>query len=411
RVAMAGLLGTFIEFYDYTLYAFLTVYLAPHFFPATSEVAGILATLGVFAVGYLARPLGALVLGRLGDRRGRRFALLVTITGMGVATTVMGLLPSYETIGVLAPILLVVTRLVQGFSAGGEVGGASTYVAESDGGRRRGRMQSFIPLGSGLGVALAPAVVGLTVALLGVETMADWGWRVPLLVSAVLAVLVLLYRTRIDDSDEFRALAAADAVRKSPVSTAVRRHWRMILAAAALNLVNTAILAVLVNYMNVYLLSTLEVPATTVFWLSAICLLIGVAGFPIGGWWVDRFGRRSTITVGYVGAIVLVFPLFFVMAGGWRPAGRACSSRPGCSTPSPSDSATSPRPCCSSRCRRPSPPRCATPRPPSRTTSAPSSAVASHRSSPPRSPRRRVRRRRRGWSWVPASWASRSSCS
>lgn len=315
QVAVAGLLGTYIEFYDYTLYAFLVVYIAPQFFPAADPAAGILATLGVFGVGYIARPLGAIFFGWLGDRRGRRFALLMTITGMGAATTLMGILPTYAQIGVVAPVLLVLTRLAQGFSAGGEIGGASTFVAESDGGRRRGRMQAFVPTGSAFGVATAPAAVGLTVGVLGADAMAAWGWRIPLLFSAVLAVLVLVYRSRIEDSEEFRSLAAKKRTHRSPLAVAIRGHWRMILVAAALNVANTAILAVLVNYMNVYLLSTLGIPAGLVYWFSACCLLVAAGGFLAGGIWLDRYGRRSTMLVGYGAAIVLVFPLFLAMSG------------------------------------------------------------------------------------------------
>ncbi|MBB3665574.1 MHS family proline/betaine transporter-like MFS transporter [Prauserella sediminis] len=315
RVATAGLLGTFIEFYDYTLYAFLVVYLAPQFFPADDPATGILATLGVFGAGYVARPLGAVFFGWLGDRHGRRFALLTTITGMGGATTLMGVLPTYTQIGFVAPLLLVVTRLAQGFSAGGEVGGASTFVAESDGGRRRGLMQSFVPMGSAFGVAAAPAAVGLTAGVLGPEAMAAWGWRVPLLFSAVLAVLVLIYRSRIEDSAEFRTLKEREGTRRAPFMAAIRGHWRMILVAATLNLANTMILAVLVNYMNVYLLSTLGLGANLVYWLSACCLLISAGGFLLGGSWLDRYGRRSTMLVGYGVAAALVFPLFLAMGG------------------------------------------------------------------------------------------------
>ncbi|WP_329264639.1 MFS transporter [Streptomyces sp. NBC_01478] len=313
RVGAASMLGTFIEFYDFTCYGFLVIYLAPLFFPAHSPSAGVLATLGVYGVGYLARPLGALFFGRLGDRRGRRTALLVTVVGMGTATTVMGVLPTYATVGAAAPVLLVLVRMVQGFCAGGEIGGAATLVSESDGGRGRGRFQSLIPLGSGLGVAVAPAVVGLTVTVLGKEEMADWGWRLPLLLSALTTVVVVIYRVRLDDSPEFRSLAEAEAVERSPVRTALSRHWRMIAVAAVLNLVVTMVLGVLVNYMSVYLLSVLEVPPVKVYWLSAVCLLLGAVGFPVGGWWTDRFGRRSAMLFGFGGAAALIFPVLYGM--------------------------------------------------------------------------------------------------
>lgn len=319
------MLGTFIEFYDFTCYGFLVVYMAPLFFPSGSPATGILASLGVYGVGYLARPAGALFFGRLGDRRGRRFALLVTVIGMGSATTFMGLLPTYATVGVGAPVLLVAVRMLQGFCAGGEIGGAATLVSESDGKRRRGRWQALIPLGSSLGVAVAPAVVGLLVSTLDHDDMTHWGWRVPLLLSAVMTLAVAVFRVRLVDSAEFTSLAEARAVERSPVRAALRDHWRMIAVTAVLNLVVTMMLGVLVNYLSVYLLSVLELPALKVYWLSAVCLLLGAAGFPLGGWWTDRFGRRSAMTLGCAGAAALVFPLLYGVrgldGGGWALVG------------------------------------------------------------------------------------------
>ncbi|MEU4657430.1 MFS transporter [Streptomyces sp. NPDC023723] len=313
RVGVASLLGTFVEFYDFTCYGFLVVYLAPAFFPAGDDTAGVLASLGVYGVGYLARPLGALYFGRLGDRRGRRYALLVTVVGMGSATTLMGLLPTYDQVGVVAPLLLVLVRLTQGFCAGGEIGGAATLVSESDGGRRRGGLQALIPLGSGLGVAVAPAVVALLVTVLGTGRMADWGWRLPLLLAAVMTVAVAVFRTRIEDSPEFRSLARAGAVERSPVRAALLGHWRMIGVSALLNFTVTMVLGVFVNYLSVYLLSVLGLPALKVYWLSAACLFLGAAGFPLGGWLTDRFGRRSAMLFGFGGAACLAFPLLYAM--------------------------------------------------------------------------------------------------
>ncbi len=313
-MAIAGLLGTFIEFYDFTSYGFLVVYLAPLFFPARNPTTGILATLGVFGAGYLARPLGAMVFGRLGDRRGRRYALLVTIIGMGSATTILGLLPTYGTIGVAAPAALIAVRMLQGFCAGGEISGASTFVAESDGGHNRGRRQAMIPLGSSLGVATAPAVVALAVVLVGTHTMGTWGWRLPLLLSAVMTLIVVIYRVRIDDSTEFRSLAETEAIERAPVRAAILGHWRMIIATALLNLVGTMILGVLVNYMSVYLITVLHLPSRTVYWLSAICLLLGSSTFLAGGWLTDRFGRRATASIGWGLCAALIFPVLYGMA-------------------------------------------------------------------------------------------------
>ena len=167
RAATAGLLGTFIEYYDFAVYAFLVVYVAPLFFPGEDPTTAVLSALAVYAVGFVIRPLGGLFFGSLGDRFGRRNVLIATVAGMGLATTFMGLLPTYDSVGVLAPVLLVLARALQGFCARGEIAGSATYVLESSGRYRRGLMQSVTPMGSSLGVAAAPAVVGLVSAIVG----------------------------------------------------------------------------------------------------------------------------------------------------------------------------------------------------------------------------------------------------
>jgi MHS family proline/betaine transporter-like MFS transporter len=326
RGVLAGLFGTIIEYYDFSVYGFLVVFMGPLFFPSDNPATGILATLGVYAAGYFARPLGGLFFGSLGDRRGRRFALLVTIVGMGVATTVMGLLPTYATIGALAPVLLVLARMVQGFSAGGEVTGSATFVAESDGGRNRGMLQGIMPLGASIGVAAAPAAVGLVAVIVGREAMADWGWRLPLLFSALMTVLVLVYRTRLEDSTEFQSLEEAGRVEKAPVRSAVRAHWRMILATVVLVLAIGMTSAVLVSYMSVYMLTVVKIPQGTVYWLSAVCLLLSSVGYFLGGWLTDHIGRRISLLVGWGGSAVLIFPVMYGMTaigsnGAWALLG------------------------------------------------------------------------------------------
>jgi len=313
RAATAGFLGTFIEYYDFSVYGFLVVYLAPQFFPGGNPAASVLASLGVFAAGYFARPLGGIFFGSLGDRKGRRTALLATVVGMGASTTVMGVLPGYAQIGVAAPILLVLTRMLQGFSAGGEIVGSATFVAESSD-RRPGFFQSLTPLGSSLGVAAAPAAVGLATVAVGSAEMASWGWRLPLLFSAVLTGLVLLYRLRLEDSPEFAELAASGRVEGTPVRSALRAHWRRILAVSVLVLTITCSSAVLMTYMNIYLIKIVGLPPSHVYWLSAIVLTAGATGFLAGGPAVDRFGSRTALLFGFGGCAILIYPVMLFMS-------------------------------------------------------------------------------------------------
>ncbi|WP_197040464.1 MFS transporter [Pseudonocardia halophobica] len=320
RASIAGLAGSMIEYYDFGSYAFLVVFIGPLFFPEDNSLISILATYGVFAVGYFARPLGALFFGGFGDRRGRRAALLVTVVGMGCATAAMGVLPTHDSIGVAAPILLVLLRLGQGFCAGGEQAGAATLIAESGGGRRHGLFQAFAPAGATLGSATAPAVVGLTTAVLGTDAMAAWGWRIPLLLSVVLTVVVLVLRLRVQESEDFTALAKTDRVARSPLRGTVKVHWRRILAVILLALAVNAPGAVLLNYMNVFLINTVQLPRTTVFWMSAVCIALGTSGYFLGGILTDRFGATRVVVGGLAAVAAVIYPMFLLVQGG-RPVG------------------------------------------------------------------------------------------
>lgn len=186
KAALAGGVGTLIEYYDFGVYGFLSIYIAPLFFISDNPAVPLLATLAVFGVAYVARPFGGIFFGTLGDKVGRKSALVLSVILMGVASSVLGLLPTYAAVGVLAPILLVLVRLVQGFSAGGEIGGSATYIAESAPPNRRGMFGSFTPIGSTLGFSVAAAVVGMTTLIVGADNMAAWGWRIPFLISILL---------------------------------------------------------------------------------------------------------------------------------------------------------------------------------------------------------------------------------
>ena len=305
RSAIAAGLGSAIEYYDFQLYAVLAVVISPLFFPNESTDAALLSTLLIFGGAFVVRPLGGMVFGWLGDRGGRRTALLATVIGMGFATACIGLLPVYAVLGVAAPGLLLLFRLAQGFFAGGEVTGAATYIAESVPAERRGFFGAFNPAMATLGLTLATAAAGLTATLFGKATLADWAWRIPLLLSVPLIVLCFWARTRIQDSPEFTRLAQESRLARTPLRDVVVDHWRELLQIIGLAFAQNAAGYVGVVYLSIHMTRFLKYDATQVFWLLSLVTLLSVVLMPLAGGLSDRVGRRRMLTLALVGYIVL----------------------------------------------------------------------------------------------------------
>ncbi|MFD8338970.1 MFS transporter [Streptomyces solisilvae] len=318
RIAIAGILGTTMETFDFIVYGYLVIYIAPSFFPAGDSATSILASLAVFAVGFIARPLGGIYFGRMGDRRGRRFTLLVTVTIMGLATCILGALPDYSAIGIVAPILLMVARLLQGFSAGGEVIGSSTYVVESSTSGRRGLFSSATPLGSVLGITLVPVVVGITTAVVGADQMASWGWRIPFLVALPLTIACLIFRLRIEDSPEFLALLRRQEVATAPFREVRRNYWRSVIAVVMIAIAVSFLAYTLVTYIPVYLSSTVELAPGTIYWITGLATALASPALLLSGMAIDRFGRKVVLISGMAASAVIVFPAMTVMGGAFN---------------------------------------------------------------------------------------------
>ncbi|WAC57933.1 MFS transporter [Gordonia sp. SL306] len=313
RAAIAGGVGTLIEYYDFAVYGFLAVTIAPLFFPSESSGASILATLAVFGVAYVARPLGGIFFGRLGDRRGRRSALVITVVCMGVACGILGLLPTHSSVGVIAPILLVIVRLAQGFSAGGEVGGAATYIAESAPPNRRGFFGSFTPIGSTLGFAVAASVVGIVAFLTTDEQMDAWGWRIPFLLALPLALICLRVRLKLEDTPEFEEMADKEEVTKSPLLDVIRKNPISVLQVVGVAIAMNGSGYIGLTYFSVYLINDLGFSKDAVYWTSAISIALACATFPLSGMLTDRFGRKPVLAGGYIAYLVIAVPAFMIL--------------------------------------------------------------------------------------------------
>ncbi|MDN5915319.1 MAG: MFS transporter [Pseudonocardia sp.] len=318
RAAIAGLLGTMIESYDFAVYAYLVVYTAPLFFPGGSTVTAVLSSLLVFAAGFVARPIGGFFFGRMGDRLGRRHTLVITVTLMGAATFAMGVLPTHGAIGLAAPVLLVLLRLLQGFSAGGELMGSATFVAEYSTAKRRGLFSAMTPLGFSTGVAVAPAVVALATLVSG-DQMATWGWRIPFLISLPLTILCLVYRVRLEDSPEFRAVVARQEVPTSPVREVLREHWRAVLRVAALSVAVGLVGYTTAAYIPIYLQTTAGLPAATVSVIAAVALTLALPFALLSGVAVDRFGRQAVLVTVLVALLVTVVPIMLALGTAGTP--------------------------------------------------------------------------------------------
>jgi MHS family proline/betaine transporter-like MFS transporter len=313
RAAVAGFAGTFIEYFDFALYGVLTVYLAPLFFPAQDPAVSLLASLAVFGAGFVARPVGGILVGYLGDRHGRRIALLTTVLLMGACSALVGVLPTYAQVGALAPVLLLLLRLGQGLSAGSEMLGSVTFVVESAPAGRRVFLASMTPFGSVIGGAVGGVGVTVLAAALAPEAMASYGWRIAFLMALPLALVAFLLRRRIEDSPEFAAMRADDEIVRSPLREALRLHRRRILVAGGLAIgVNGA--AGLAPWFTTYLAGNRGLPAPMVFGIFAATGLLAALLVPLSGRLGDRFGQRRVIVTVLLGYLVAIVPIMLVLS-------------------------------------------------------------------------------------------------
>jgi MFS family permease len=322
KVIVASSLGTVFEWYDFYLYGSLAAIIGAKFFSQYPEGTRNIFALLAFAAGFLVRPFGALVFGRLGDLVGRKYTFLVTIVIMGASTFIVGILPTAEQIGILAPILLIVLRCLQGLALGGEYGGAATYVAEHAPQGRRGFYTSFIQITATAGLFLSLLVILFTQAATG-DAFRDWGWRIPFLVSIVLLGISVWIRLQLEESPAFKKMKAEGTGSKAPLSEAFGQ-WRNAKVALFALLGLTAGQAVVWYtgqfYALFFLGSVLKVDGYTTNLLIAWSLLLGSGGFVLFGWLSDKIGRKPIILGGCLIAALTYFPLFKMLSAEANPA-------------------------------------------------------------------------------------------
>jgi MFS family permease len=312
-VIFASSLGTVFEWYDFYLYATLAPFFAALFFPPGNDTAALLSAFATYAAGFLVRPFGAVLFGRIGDLVGRKYTFLVTILVMGASTFAVGLLPTFSQIGWVAPILLVTLRLCQGLALGGEYGGAATYVAEHSRPNERGYTTSYIQTTATLGFFLALVVIGLSRIYMEAKMFSDWGWRIPFLVSLILLIFSVYIRLRLNETPIFQKMKAEGRGSKAPLTESFLHYPNNKYVALAL-LGATAGQGVVWYtgqfYALFFLLITLKVDFVTTYGLIGLSLIIGTPFFIFFGWLSDRIGRLKIILAGCLIAAVTYFPLF-----------------------------------------------------------------------------------------------------
>ncbi|WP_222623277.1 MFS transporter [Streptomyces armeniacus] len=316
RAALAAGVGNFMEWFDFAVYGFFAPTMGKVFFPDSSATVGLLSSLAVFGVAFFFRPIGGLVLGSLGDRRGRRFALSVSVVMMGATTTLIAALPSYQTAGMLAPVLLVVLRCLQGFSAGGEWTGSAAYLLEMTPGNRRGVYGSVISATAALATVAGSFSALVVESLVGADSLVSWGWRIPFLAAAPLALAGLYVRLRLAETPVFEELKAQGKVADKPLRSAGRKDLKPVLLTLAIAAVQGLGFYYLATYVVNYLSETVDLSRTTSLQLSAAGLLVYTALCPVAGAVSDRLGRRRVNLAGSVGYIVLGLPAFVLMGRG-----------------------------------------------------------------------------------------------
>ncbi|MDT9593186.1 MFS transporter [Nocardioides zeae] len=322
---VAGSIGVFVHWFDWAVYAYLATTMAQIFFPEQDGNAALLSVFAVFAIAFFVRPIGSVLFGYVGDRYGRKKTLSIVIVTMAAGTLMLGLLPSYETAGLLAPVLLVVARIIQGIAAGGEFGSAAAFLAEYSPARKRGFGCSWIEFGSVLGFLAASFAVWLLHTVLTETQVLEWGWRIPFLLTVPMAFVGLYIRLKIEDTPEYRALEEMETVASQPVREVFRSNGRQFAQTVGIETFMNCTFYVVLVYLITYQEEIVGFSSTQAALLSTAASLVAIGVIPLSGIVSDRVGRKPVLFTAAALLVVGSVPLFALMRNGTLGAGFAAT--------------------------------------------------------------------------------------
>ena len=316
KSVVAGSIGVFVHWLDWAIYAYMAGVIAQVFFPTGDQTAGLLAVFGVFAVSFFVRPLGAIIFGRLGDTMGRKKTLSIVILLMAASTLMLGILPGYGTVGILAPILLIVVRVIQGIAAGGEFGSAAAFLAEYSPPKKRGFGVSWLEFGSLLGFLFASLIVFVLTSSMSAEAIANGGWRIAFLITVPFGIVGLYIRTKIEDTPEFTELARLNNVAQSPVAEVFRKNWKQLIQTCGIEIFMNVTFYVVLVYLLTYQETVVGVEASQAVLFTTLASALSLIVVPFSGLASDRWGRKPVLMTAAIALTVLSLPLFLVMQSG-----------------------------------------------------------------------------------------------
>ncbi len=311
KVILAGTVGNAIEWFDWTIYATFAVFFAKQFFPSDDPTASLLATFAIFAVGFFMRPLGGIVLGIFSDRYGRKAALAATMIMMAGGSLMIGLSPTYESIGIFAPIILVLARLLQGLSLGGEFASAATYLSEMAPKNKRGFYSSFMFFSSAIGILMASGLAWALTSSLTETQMSEYGWRIPFILGAIGGLVGMWIRKSVPDSEMTHKKESV----KNPLAVLIKRHPKETLRIVGISILTTFAFYIFVVYVPTYAIKVLGAEPQTAFAANTVGLIIFMLCQPVFGWLSDKIGRKPQLIVFAVGYLVFFYPIIKWMDG------------------------------------------------------------------------------------------------
>ncbi|MBU4610777.1 MFS transporter [Achromobacter sp. GG226] len=308
RIILAGSVGNAVEWFDWTIYAAFAIFFSKQFFPEGNDTTALLASFGIFAVGFFMRPIGGWLLGIYADRHGRKAALALTIVMMAGGSLIIGITPTYATIGIFAPVLLTLARLLQGLSLGGEYASATTFLTEMAPNKRRGFYSSFVFFSAAIGILAASAVGWVLTSTLSDASMREWGWRVPFLIGAVGGVVGMWIRRTVRETEAFAHNKAA-GVQKQPLRTLLREHPHAVLRIVGFSILSTFAFYIFVAYVPTYAIRHVGAEPKTAFAANTVALIVFMLLQPVFGALSDRIGRKPQLIAFALGYLVFFFPV------------------------------------------------------------------------------------------------------